>query len=61
MKINEWSKSTRCASSSCAEVRLTDDIIQVRDSKSSGAGVLTFTRAEWAAFLGGVKDGEFDL
>jgi hypothetical protein len=24
-------------------------------------GTLIFTRAEWDAFIGGAKDGEFDL
>jgi hypothetical protein len=34
----------------------------VRDSKQQGQGpVLEFTAAEWAAFLGGVRGGEFDL
>jgi hypothetical protein len=33
----------------------------VRDSKDRGRGpVLRFTRDEWAAFLAGVKAGEFD-
>jgi Domain of unknown function (DUF397) len=32
----------------------------VRDSKDPAGGVLVFTRAEWLAFLGGAKDGEFD-
>lgn len=32
----------------------------VRDSKDPDGAVLTFTPAEWAAFLLGAKAGEFD-
>jgi hypothetical protein len=33
-----------------------------RDTKDNGTGpVLTFTPQEWRAFIGGVRDGEFDL
>jgi hypothetical protein len=42
-------------------VRQYDDAIQVRDSKNRTGPVLTFTRDEWRAFIGGTKDGEFDL
>jgi hypothetical protein len=38
------------------------DRIALRDSKQQGSGpVLEFTSVEWAAFLGGVRGGEFDL
>ena len=36
------------------------DGVAVRDSKYSDGPVLRYTRAEWAAFVQGVKDGEFD-
>jgi hypothetical protein len=32
----------------------------VRDSKNPGGPMLRFTPDEWQAFIGGVKDGEFD-
>ncbi|MFF5212413.1 DUF397 domain-containing protein [Streptosporangium sp. NPDC000396] len=32
----------------------------VRDSKDRNGPALVFTASEWAAFVGGVKDGEFD-
>ncbi|MEJ2579462.1 MAG: Scr1 family TA system antitoxin-like transcriptional regulator [Kineosporiaceae bacterium] len=35
--------------------------VLVRDSKHPDGPVLHFTRTEWAAFLGGVHDGEFTL
>lgn len=35
-------------------------LVAVRDSKDQGGPVLTFTAAEWDAFVGGVaEDGEF--
>ncbi len=34
--------------------------IGVRDSKDPHGAVLRFTHAEWSAFLGGVRNGEFD-
>jgi len=37
------------------------DAIHVRDSKAPNAGMLTFTRSEWTAFLTGVGMGEFNL
>lgn len=33
----------------------------VRDSKDPRGAVLMFTAAEWTAFVGGVRDGEFRL
>jgi len=33
----------------------------MRDSKNQDGPVLIFTPSEWEAFIGGVKDGEFDL
>jgi len=34
--------------------------VAIRDSKSPGAATLVFTLAEWEAFVGGVRRGEFD-
>jgi hypothetical protein len=36
-------------------------VVAVRDTKDRNGGTLLFTPEEWAAFVGGVKDGEFDL
>ena len=58
----EWRKSSLSTTNGCVEVAFVGDRIAVRDSKQQGRGpVLEFTAAEWAAFLGGVRDGEFDL
>jgi len=43
------------------EVAFVDGKVAVRDSKDRRGPVLVFTPAEWEAFVGGVRDGEFDL
>jgi hypothetical protein len=57
-----WVKSSLSTyNGNCVEVAgLGDDTIRVRDSKNPRAGILNFTTAEWDAFLGGVRNGEFD-
>ena len=45
----------------CVSVKISDDKVQVRDTKDSTKTTLTFTHPEWQAFLKGVKGGEFDL
>ncbi len=63
MISQEWKKSSKSGSNggACVEVRSHDETIQVRDTKDRSGPVLTFTREEWEAFVGGAKDGEFDL
>jgi hypothetical protein len=57
-----WIKSSLSAyNGNCVEVAgLTNDRIRVRDSKHPRGAVLNFTPAEWDAFVGGVRNGEFD-
>ena len=43
------------------EVAFVDDLIGLRNSAEPDGAVLVFTRDEWDAFVGGAKDGEFDL
>jgi hypothetical protein len=59
---SNWFKSSLSFSNSnCVEVAsLTEGEIGVRDSKDSEGPVLRFTPDEWHAFLGGVRNGEFD-
>jgi Domain of unknown function (DUF397) len=57
-----WIKSSDSfANGNCVEVQfLTDGGAQVRNSRDPESAVLTYTAAEWDAFIGGVKRGEFD-
>ena len=57
-----WIKSSFSSyTGNCVEVAgLAGDAIRVRDSKNPGGGVLSFTPAEWDAFIGGVRNGEFN-
>jgi hypothetical protein len=56
-----WRKAARSAINGCVEVGLVDGRVAVRDSKDREGPVLIFTAHEWEAFLGGARDGEFEL
>jgi hypothetical protein len=58
-----WSKPQASGNSgNCVEVLITADRVRVRDTKEGGLGSeLRFTHSEWAAFVDGVRKGEFDL
>ena len=57
-----WIKSSLSFSNgNCVEVAgLPDGRVGVRHSQDSEGPVLRFTPDEWRAFLGGVRNGEFD-
>ena len=57
-----WIKSSLSyANGNCVEVAtLPGGEIGVRNSRNSAGPVLRFTADEWHAFLGGVRNGEFD-
>lgn len=56
-----WRKSVHSDTGACVEVAQSAGLIGVRDSKAHGSGpILEFTEAEWRAFMGGVRDGEFE-
>lgn len=55
-----WRKSSWSNANGCVEVAFVEDRVAVRDSKDRSGPVLVFTAQEWAAFLSGVRDGEFE-
>lgn len=63
MLMIRWRKSSRSAGAGeCVEVAcLEDGTVAVRHSRDPEGPKLVFTRREWAAFLGGVHDNEFEL
>jgi len=63
LRAATWVKSSYSGSNggNCVEIAtLSGERRAVRDSKNPAGPVLVFTPGEWAAFVGGVKDGEFD-
>jgi hypothetical protein len=57
---DEWRKSSWSQMNGCVEVAFLEGGVAVRDSKDRRGPVLRFTTDEWAAFLNGVRNGEFD-
>jgi hypothetical protein len=55
-----WIKSPLSNSDGCVEVAFVGGQVAVRDSKTRNS-ILLFTPVEWWAFVGGVRDGHFDL
>lgn len=49
------------AQSPAGHKRGEEKLVLMRDAKHPEGPVLVFTPDEWDAFIGGVKDGEFDL
>jgi hypothetical protein len=59
-----WIKSSHSGPTggNCVEVAfLSDGDVAMRNSRHPDGPALIFTRAEWNAFLGGARDGEFGL
>ncbi len=58
-----WFKSVKSNSQgACVEVNMDDpNNIYVRNSRVPEGPALCFTPDEWDAFLGGAKNGEFDI
>jgi Domain of unknown function (DUF397) len=59
-----WVRSSRSGPTggNCVEVAfLADGDVAMRNSRDPDGPALIFTKAEWDAFLGGARDGEFGL
>jgi hypothetical protein len=55
-----WRKASTCGiEGGCVEVAQRREML-IRDSKDPEGPVLRYTEAEWAAFVNGVKNGDFD-
>ncbi|NIH86659.1 DUF397 domain-containing protein [Amycolatopsis granulosa] len=61
---SKWQKSfaSEPNGGNCVEVNLAaPGLVGVRDTKLAASPVFVFDAGEWAAFLEGVKAGQFDL
>ena len=57
-----YRRSTFCGAGSCVEVApLENGWVALRDSKDTARPAHLYTPEEWAAFVRGVKAGEFDF
>jgi hypothetical protein len=56
-----WIKASASdQSGQCAEMRRHTGMVELRDTKDREGPVLRFTSAEFAAWLDGARNGEFD-
>ena len=56
-----WITSRACNNSACVQVaHLAGGLVALRDSKDTTKPAHVFDSDEWAAFLAGVRNGEFD-
>ncbi|RAY13047.1 DUF397 domain-containing protein [Actinomadura craniellae] len=57
-----WFKSARSEpSDQCVEIAVVPGRVGVRDTKNRGSSQLSFTNAEWQAFLQAAKSGAYDF
>ena len=57
-----WRKSQASNSQGeCVEVSFAEHTVLVRHSRNPAGPVLSFSYAEWTAFLVGARNGEFDF
>ncbi len=57
-----WTKSSESGANNanCVEARRHNGLVEVRNSKDPDGASVRYTLEEWAAFLSGVRSGEFD-
>ncbi|MGC9667169.1 DUF397 domain-containing protein [Planosporangium sp. 12N6] len=56
-----WRRSSRrCGNGACVEVALASTTVHLRDSQDPAGPWLTFSYPEWAAFLRGIRTGDYD-
>jgi hypothetical protein len=55
-----WRVARKCNSGECVRVAAHGDEIVIGSSKHLDGPVITYSRAEWVAFVEGVRQGDFD-
>jgi hypothetical protein len=56
-----WQTSSLSAGGECVAVLFADGQVHVRHSRQPTSRSITFSEAEWTAFVGGVRRGEFEV
>jgi hypothetical protein len=61
-KGRRWIKAEASAQNDCVEVHFREDGngVDLRDSKNPDGPILSYNNREWAAFVTGIRDGDFD-
>ncbi len=55
-----WRVARNCNSGACIQIASHGEQIVIGDSKNPAGPILTYTRSEWAAFVDGIREGDFD-
>jgi hypothetical protein len=58
-ELTNWRQARRCGSNGCIEVGSAESHVGIRDSQQPHH-VIVIAKADFAAFVQGVKDGDFD-
>jgi len=53
--------SSKCSTGACVGVAFLSDSVIVKNTSDEKQSLVTFTHEEWEAFIGGVKNKEFDI
>lgn len=55
-----WRTAHSCSGGACVRVAAHGDAIVVGSSKHLDGPLISYSRAEWAAFVEGIRQGDFD-
>lgn len=55
-----WRTAKSCAAGNCVQVAAHEGGVVIGDSKNPDGPILRYSADEWAAFLTGAKNGDFD-
>lgn len=55
-----WLVARKCNGGHCVMVAAQDDQIVIGSSKHRDGPIISYSREEWAAFVEGIRQGDFD-
>jgi predicted secreted Zn-dependent protease len=55
-----WRVAQKCSGGACVRVAAHGDEILIGSSKHLDGPVIVYSRDEWAAFVEGIREGDFD-